>query len=125
MDSDWSGQSKLGASGLLLTRRVHGSCGGAQDDANEILGEHVVVTNGYDRMVSGLAAYLEVLTEREVSWLWSILVGTASKGPRGGVRVLPLSAAPCGYAPQATSLLSAPACVLPLRVPFCSGSSAR
>ena len=38
-----------------------------QDDANDIVGEHVVVTNGYDRMVTGLANYLEVLTEREVS----------------------------------------------------------
>ena len=38
-----------------------------QDDANDIVGEHVVVTNGYDRMVIGLANYLEVLTEREVS----------------------------------------------------------
>jgi hypothetical protein len=37
-----------------------------QDDSHEILGEHVVVTNGFSRMVDGLATYLDVLYEREV-----------------------------------------------------------
>ena len=38
-----------------------------QDDGNDFNGDHVVVTNGFDRMVQGLAAYLEVLVEREVA----------------------------------------------------------
>jgi len=38
-----------------------------QDDGHDFSGEHAVVSNGFDRMVHGLATYLEVLTEREVS----------------------------------------------------------
>ena len=38
-----------------------------QDDGHDFGGSHVLVTNGFDRMVKGLSDYLEVLTEREVS----------------------------------------------------------
>ena len=38
-----------------------------QDDGNDFGGDHVVIQNGFDKMVKGLSNYLEVLLEREVS----------------------------------------------------------
>ena len=38
-----------------------------QDDAQEMLGDHLVLKDGFDTLIDGLAAYSEVLTEREVT----------------------------------------------------------
>ena len=43
------------------------SRGGTRTTGNDFGGDHVVIQNGFDKMVTGLASYLEVLTEREVS----------------------------------------------------------
>ena len=38
-----------------------------QDDAQEMLGDHLVLKDGFNTLIDGLAAYSEVLTEREVT----------------------------------------------------------
>ena len=38
-----------------------------QDDEHTLTGDHAVVSDGFGRVVEGLAAYSEVLLQREVS----------------------------------------------------------
>ena len=57
----------------LLCPRSDAPCGDRsllcahRDDGNDFSGEHVVVSNGFERMVYGLSRYLEILLEREVT----------------------------------------------------------